>query len=139
MSRREMEQFRTIRLRLSKGVRIPNWIKYLQGVDIGFEQVYGKRIRFIEFRRANFLCFGRDGCVWLFLPQFTEAFSHFRRTLQVLDSRNQILDQNIFLCPRCLELSGKLLGDPIRVRINSICGKFSCKNLGCSEFWERTW
>lgn len=128
-----------VKLRLSAGVRIPRWMKYLESVEIGYEQVKGRRIRFIKFRRVSYAHFGAEGSVWLTLPEFRGGFRYFPNTLQILGARDKVLAWNIHLCPRCFTLSGKMLGKAVPTVGIRVKGQFTCTNDGCNEEYEREW
>ncbi|MEX2014189.1 MAG: hypothetical protein WD896_02435 [Parcubacteria group bacterium] len=130
-------KWQTIKLRLSAGIRIPRWMKWLQNVEISYERVHGKRIRFIKFQRAH-ATFGQQGSVWLTLPEFRETLRYFPSTLQILGARGRVLENNIYLCLRCFTLSGVMLGEsevgPVLAK-----GHFTCTNKECAEVWTRIW
>lgn len=136
-----MVHFQTIKLRLSKGIRIPYWMTNLKNTEIGYERINGKRIRFVKFRRAEFLSFGREGSIWLILSECRAGFRFFPNTLQVLNARGKVIAQNYFLCSECFTLSGKLLGLPVSVEGSSsrVKGQFACASNGCVEKWESEW
>lgn len=133
-----MAEWRTIKLRLSKGVRIPKWIRWLRSAEINTEKVCGKRVRFIKFRRAT-AYFGQQGSVWLQLPEFQGGFRYFPNTFQILGAGNQVLENNIYLCLRCFTLSGRMLGEPQEVTRVQVKAEFACTNGGCTEKWTREW
>lgn len=133
-----MAEWRTVKLRLSKGVRIPNWMRWLRNAEIATEKVRGKRIRFIKFQRAT-AHFGQQGGIWLGLPEFQAGFRYFPNTLQILGARNRVLENNIFLCLHCFTLSGRMLGEPQEGSRVSVKAEFVCTNEGCTEKWTREW
>ena len=133
-----MAEWKTVKLRLSKGVRIPKWVRWLQSVEIGTEKVCGRRVRFLKCRRAT-AHFGQQGSVWLTLPEVQASFRYFPNTFQILGARDRVLENNIFLCLRCFALSGRLLGEPEEITSARVKAEFACTNEGCTEKWTREW
>lgn len=132
-----MEKRQTVQLLLSKGVKIPGWIQNLNGVVITRRRIQGKRIRTIRFPKAR-AEFGQRGGIWLKLVPFRNSFWHFPDTLQIRDRRNCVIASNIYLCPKCFELSGGIIVTQ-QVSGSRVRGNFVCKNKDCTQRWTRYW